>query len=292
MQVIKLSAILLSFFKLMVIPLLLTSCQRIDNRTDKIARVYDNYLYLSDIQNILSSGISGQDSTDYVNNYIDAWIRQQLILHQAEQSLQSDDKDIAQQIEEYRRSLLIFKFESEVIRRKLDTIVDEIEIEKYYNANPQNFELKDNIVRVNYVKLLHKAPNISLFRKYVQSSDNADKTKLIDLCQRYAVNFFLDDDTWLFFTDVLKEIPIKTYDKEAYLKNNRFIEFQDSAYLYLLNIKGFQISESISPLSFERDRIKSMIINKRKTMLIAKMHDEIYLEAIRKGKIEISRKQQ
>ena len=110
---------------------------------------------------------------------------------------------------------------------------------------------------------------------------------MLNFCQKYAVNYFLDDESWLLFNDLLKEIPIKTYNQENYLQNNRYIEIKDSLYSYFLNIKGFRIKESLSPINFEKDNIKKIIINKRKVKLINDIHDKIYQDAVKHKDFEI-----
>jgi hypothetical protein len=82
-------------------------------------------------------------------------------------------------------------------------------------------------------------------------------------------------------------IPIKLYDKEQYLRNNRFVETQDSSYIYLVNIKGFKIKDNVSPLSFETDNIRNLILNQRKLKLIEEMENKIYSEAVKNGEAEI-----
>ena len=89
------------------------------------------------------------------------------------------------------------------------------------------------------------------------------------------------------FDDLLKEIPIKTYNKEQFLQNNRLVEVQDSAYIYFVNIKGFKIKDSVSPLSFEKDNIKNIILNKRKLELIDSMNKDIYDNALKNKNFEI-----
>ena len=89
------------------------------------------------------------------------------------------------------------------------------------------------------------------------------------------------------FDDLLKEIPIKTYDQEQFLHNNRNIEIEDSTTLYLISIRDFKIKNSLSPLSFERNNIRNMIINQRKLSLVAEMEQQAYDDARRKGDFEI-----
>jgi len=48
-----------------------------------------------------------------------------------------------------------------------------------------------------------------------------------------------------------------------------------------------KIRESLSPLSFVRDDIRVLIINKRKLDLIREMENTTYEEALRKNEFEI-----
>jgi hypothetical protein len=114
-----------------------------------------------------------------------------------------------------------------------------------------------------------------------------DREQLAGYCHQFAENFYLDDNSWLLFDDLLKEIPIQTYNKELFLQNNRFVEVVDSLHNYFLNIKGFKIRNSLSPLSFEKENIKNIILNKRKLELIMKMKQDVYNDALNNKKIEI-----
>ena len=190
---------------------------------------------------------------------------------------------------DYRNSLITHAYEEELVSQKLDTVISEDEIEKFYNENQSNFELKDNIIKVIYLKLSRKSPKIEKAKQWYKSDNPKDRKLLEDYCHQYAFNYYLDDQSWLLFDDLLKEIPIKTYDKEQFLRNNRFIELEDSSNLYLVNIKGFKIRNSISPLSFETDNIRNMIINERKLKLIEEMESKgVYGDdAKKKGEIEV-----
>jgi len=256
---------------------------------DVIARVYDKEFYKENINNIIPKGTSAKDSVNILKSYLNNWVRQELILHRAESNISDKSvyDEIDKQLEDYKSSLITYAYERELVRQKLDTIVTDKEIEKYYNENQDNFTLKDNIIRVLYLKLRKKDSKFDLVKSWYKSENGADRALLEKYCKQSALNYFLDDNTWLLFDDLLKEIPIKTYDKEQFLKNNRYIEIQDSTGVYLVNIKGFKIKDSLSPLSFEKDNIKSMILNKRKLELIGQMEDNTYQEALKNNDFEI-----
>jgi len=267
--------------------ILLSSCNIFNkNKSDNIvARAYDKYLYDSDLTGIIPHGTTATDSISIIKNYINNWIRQKVILHKAEQNLINKQRNFTKQLENYRNSLIIYEYEKNLVSQKLDTNITEQEIINYYNNNKKNFELKDNIVRVVYVKLHLNSPDIKKVKNLYKSDKTQDREKLTKYCYKYAVNFFFDD-SWLIFNDLLKEIPINTYNQENYLKNHRFIEIKDSLYYYFVNIKGFKIKESTSPLSLEKENIKNIILNKRKIRFINNMHNKIFKDALKNNDFE------
>lgn len=269
--------------------LLLFSCKsNTSENVGAVARVNNAYLYAEAVKNIIPPGTKSTDSIALAKQFINNWIREQLILEKAEQNLTPEQKNVDKELADYRRSLISFIYQRELVNQKLDTVVSNQSIEEYYNTNKNNFELKDNIIKVIYVKVDKKAPKLDKLRMLYKSEQEKDKEALVAYCKQYAQNFYLDDSSWLLFNDLIKEIPIQpNYNPELFLQNNRFIELADSANLYLVNIKGFKIKNSISPLAFERENIKNIILNKRKLDLINKMKDEVYNDAISKNEFEI-----
>lgn len=252
-----------------------------------IAKADNVYLYADEITNLVPVGTSAKDSLDLLKKFIDNWVRESLVIQKAENNLTDEQKDVEKQLEDYRKSLITYSYEKELVKQKLDTVVSNEEIEQYYNNNQPDFELKDNIIKVIYVKVNKKAPGIEKLKKWYKSDNMKDREQLAGYCHQFAENFYLDDNSWLLFDDLLKEIPIQTYNKELFLQNNRFVEVTDSLNEYFLNIKGFKIRNSISPLSFEKENIKNIILNKRKLELITKMKQDVYNDAANNKKIEI-----
>ena len=274
---------------ILVLLIIITGCSAFFKKKTEhaVARVYNDYLYESDLKSVIPKGTLAKDSISLAKSYIDTWIHQRLVIHQAEQNLTSDQMDFTQQLENYKNSLIIYTYENELVRQKLDTLVTDENIEMYYDANQQNFQLKDNIVQLQYVKLPLKSAFVKQFRKLLNSDNPVDKTRLSQQCEQYASDYFLDDQNWLPFNDLLKQIPIKTYNQEEFLKNHRELEYQDSAFIYLVRFRDFKIKESVSPLSFEKEHIRNIILNKRKIDLTRKMREDIFEHAQKKNDFEI-----
>jgi hypothetical protein len=252
-----------------------------------IATVYNYNLYEKDLSAAIPVGLTPEDSTRRAENFINSWVREMLLLSKAESNLPANDPEMEQKLRDYKNSLIIYAYETELVQQKLDTLVSDVEIENYYNEHAADFQLRDNIVKVIYVKVDNKAPNMPKLKTLVKSDKPADRDELDKYCRQYATNYYLDDNSWLLFDDLLKEVPIQTYNRELFLENNRFVEVADSSHTYYLNIKGFMTRNSQSPLSFEKENIRSIIINQRKLELVDKMHDDLYNEAVEKNSIKI-----
>ncbi len=274
---------------LILLLVLATSCSAFFKKKSErvLARVYDDYLYVSDVKGVVTPGTPSKDSISITRGFIENWIRQRLILQQAEKNLTSSQLDFSKQLENYKNSLTIYEYENALVRQNLDTLITDEETQNYYDANQQNFLLKDNIVQIQYVKLPLKSTWSKQIKKLLSSDNQDDKNKLADLCEKQAADYFLDNQNWLLFSDLLKQIPIKSYNQEDFLKNHRELEYQDSLFLYLVRFNDFKIKESVSPLSFEKQRIHDIILNKRKIDLINRMQDDIYTSSQKKNVFEI-----
>jgi hypothetical protein len=258
-----------------------------ENREDAVARVYDHYLYKADLAGIVPQGSKPKDSLEITKTFINNWIRQTLLLHQAQSNLTDEQQDFTKQLEDYHNSLVIYEYESKLIRQKLDTVVSAKEVEDYYAANQANFELRENIVQANYVTLSKISPLAAKFRTLLKSDRPADKEKLQELCQSSAAASSLDDENWIPFNDLVKKIPLTVSDQVDFLESNKYVELQDSVFRYLVRIKSFKTKESVSPLSFEAVNIRSIILNKRKLELVSRMQEDIFQEAMKKKNFEL-----
>lgn len=258
-----------------------------EDEKEILVKAYGKKLTAAQLKQVIPEGTPEQDSIQMAKSFINNWIRQQVVLNLAEKNLPDHMKQVEKQLEEYRNSLITYIYESELINQKLDTIVSDEEIEAYYKENPRNFELKDNILKTVYVKVKQEAPKLDKLRQWFRSENEKDKQLLADYCFQFASDFRLDEENWILFDELLKSVPIKTYSQEHFLRNNRIIEISDSANIYLIKIIDFKIRESLSPLAFEKENIKAIILNKRKLELIKKMETEAIRKALSRNEVEI-----
>ena len=268
--------------------LLLQGCDLFSKKSKEIivAECYGKYLYESDL-NSLAQGVDATDSIARVNAYIDSWVRQQLLLHQAEANLSPGELDFTKQIEEYRNSLVVYAYETQLISQKLDTVISEAEIETYYEQNKESFVVRNTLVRVAYVVLDEKCKQKNDFRMLMSDHDTLMLQKLDALATDYALTSYLDVDQWMRLDRLTEIIPLEIYNVESFLKKSKFVSFDKDGMLYLARIEDYLLEESISPIEMERDNIKALILMRRKKDLIDRMQTSLYEDAQREHAIEV-----
>jgi len=272
----------------------LISCNLLPSGEEKqekaIARVYDKYLYANDLKGVVPKGTAANDSAEITVAYINNWVRQELLLKQAEDNLDDANIDFSEQIEQYRNSLVIYAYESELVKQKLDTVVPASEIEEYYSKNQSNFYLRENIVLASYVILDKDSPVANKAKTLLQSKRPADMEKLQTLCQENGADYLISDGTWMSFADLSRKIPLSVDDQQDFLSKNRYYEVKDTTSLYFVAISAYKSKESISPLNFETANIRTILLNKRKAELLSRMEDDLIGDAMKKNKYEIFKK--
>ncbi|MDR2906470.1 MAG: hypothetical protein LBU91_00570, partial [Bacteroidales bacterium] len=114
-----------------------------------------------------------------------------------------------------------------------------------------------------------------------------DWLKLSDLCQKVSTNYFLDNDRWIYFNDLLKEIPIEVYNQEEFLRTRKQFQVPEENWEYYVNILEYRAEEDFSPIEFEREKIKNIILNNRKVKLIESLRTEVMVEGQENNWFEI-----
>ena len=272
--------------RLLLCLLLLVTVSCFNNNKDEIvASVNEQDLLISEIINQMPIGT--KDSVFFIQQYKNNWIRKKLLNYNAEINLRSDLIDYEKQIEEYKSSLLIYTYKQQLLNQNFDTTISDLEIEEYYNKNRNEFNINRNIFKGRYIVVDKLAPKLkSLSRWY--KSDNKDKVKkLNNYCKQFAKEYYLDDSEWQYFSRIDDKIRELISDEKYFLRNTKGVWFEDEFSRYYIYIKDYQINGSISPLSIEREKIRNVLLNKKKLSFFAKLEDELYQNALNRGKIKI-----
>ncbi len=253
-----------------------------------VARVGNSFLYEAELEGLVPNGSSSQDSAFIIDRFIDNWIKKELVVQEASKNVQFDASKIERRVEEYRYALISYEYQRLRVEQALNSDITEDEIQNYYEQNLENFILKQNIIRGRFMKLAKEAQKKSDVRRWIKSSRPQDLEQLKSYAFQFALNYSLEDSTWLNFDEVIKNSPFSTIsNKIQFLRRNRYIEETDSSYLYLFKIDEYKISDEISPLEFVKEDIRSIILNKRRVELAKNLENDIYERAKENEDFEI-----
>ena len=257
--------------------------------SDKIvARVNNQYLYASEVNDHIRANLSSADSTSMAKNYINAWVKEQLLLEKAVFNLNpSQQTSLENLIRQYRNDIFIKTYQEEWLKSRMDTLVTSQEIEAYYDENKQNFKLHQDLVRGRYVQLPLTNFNKASVSRALRRFNESDRNYLDSISLQFN-SADLNDSVWFrpqaFFNRINRSSP-EEYDR--YLKSKRFFEIEDSIDLYLVFVEEVRRRNEIAPLSHINPTLKQILLNKRKLETMRQFDNDILEEAIKNKTLEI-----
>lgn len=111
------------------------------------ARVGAYELTVAELEEIIPDGLSPEDSAAFARQYISSWVRDMIFLDRAESELSASEKDVSKELEDYRKSLLKYRYQQKYIAEHLDSLVTAEEISEYYESNPEKFRQPDGTLQ-------------------------------------------------------------------------------------------------------------------------------------------------
>ena len=248
----------------------------------KIAQLDDHVLRESELNYIIEKGSWDNDSE---NQAIDKWMKQAIILTYFDSLSTEQQDEINYKLKDYKASLIRYEIENIRIERMLDTVVTEKEMLEFYESNKKDFELSDFIVKVLYLKVPYNAPDIDKANRWYMLRQPKDTVHITDYANKYAANFFYNKEKWVYFDDIMKEIPLEGIDKEKFILNKTKTSFEENGYVYYLNILDYRLKNAPSPFSMEKEHIKQRILTRRITQLRETLSKQLIDETIEKHEI-------
>lgn len=263
--------------------LCLASCQR--KRDKVVAQVYNHKLFLSEVVSGLPSGLSPEDSVAMVKDYIDSWVKERLILHEAEHNLSLREKNFDKQLEDYRRSLLINTYYDKLVSDTNMFVITDQEVEAFGRDFDGRYTVEKEIVKVNYVKLSANSKLIAPVKAILFNEFRRQEQKdQLPLLFGDSVEYMLDDNTWLYLEDVRAEVPFDL--KEGDLKaHHQYVEKTIDGNHYLLVVLDYKNQRAASETEEERAAVRMMLTNQHKRQFIENHINELYEKALKDGAV-------
>ena len=231
---------------------------------------------LSEINQMLPQGITSNDSVQYITSYAERWVRQALLMYEADKQI-ANDPNIDALVRDYRASLVKHKYEQQLVDKLLDTVVNPVEIEKYYEDHKNEFKLQSSIIKCHFVKIPSNVTNINDVEEWWKNrSEEASMNKLKDFCSKNNSFYILNNEIWTRANELQMLIPAsKCTFSELTTSGTSFVR-NDDKYTYFLNVKKVTRSGENAPADYVDDQIRKLIINDRKMKFLDEKIEEMY----------------
>ena len=268
----------------------LTSCRAISSflsKEEAVAEVGSARLYRSDLNMVIPKGIAYEDSVRLAKSYINTWALDQVFLSIAEQQLSKSEKDVTRELEDYRTSLLKYRYEQLYVNERLDTAVSDDKVEEYYEAHKDKFILRRPLVKARFLKISAESPTLKELKKKMSSEEVNDLFDADSLAYSSALKFEIWQNNWVDIALVASELGMDYTSVLASMKG-KWVERTDTTGIMTVAYISEIISEGhVAPIEYSTPSIKDMIISVRKQQLVSTLERDLLNEARENGQFVI-----
>lgn len=245
-----------------------------------VAKVGEEKLFLSELQEYIPEYASPEDSVSLARQYINSWAAEQIYMQAASSTLTKEEMDVTPELEDYRRSLIKYRYEQRYVNDRLDTLITDAQIEEYYNAHKDDFTLSRPILKVRFVDVMEDSPSKDLILKMMSSKQYNDVERADTLAHSAALRYFDKSDTWMDAAILAKEFGMDYTAMLAGLKND-FIKIEpegrgDLMAAYVVDM----IKSGTAPLEYCRETIRDIILSARKHELVESLERDLLEDAV------------
>jgi hypothetical protein len=267
------------------------SCQQTTSSETKkpdpliLAQVFDYKLTFDDIKDLIQGYTSPEDSIQQVRSLTDHWVRDRLLLVEAEKNFPKE-VNMNKLLEDYRQSLVMHFFEQQVIEERLDTVITENDLQRYYEANKEQHRLESGILRGYYFKIKKPLGRKDKILKWWRDFPVANYEDVLSYGSKHSRTNWPDTSEWHEMNMIVQLFPEGTLSPPA-IRSNRGIVREDSDYIYLLFPLEVYYERDIAPLSRIRSQAARYIIHQRELELLESIKKEIYDRDIKLDQVKI-----
>lgn len=261
------------------------ACQPVPQTDKQLARVHNRVLYLSQLDGLFPEGTTREDSLIIIRSFTNRWIREALILHEAEQN-RPDNLNIEQLVEDYRASLLKNSYEQVLVEQLLDSTITQQQLMDFYEKNKEQYQLETPIIRCHFVKAPIPEAGTDSLRIWWNRADAESLTKLETYCLEAGTPYILNDSIWNRLEEVAIELPKGTLTQDN-VSSKKDFQQRDNEYQYFLKVFEVKNRTEIAPLGYIEEQARKVILHSRKLKLLQEKKEELYDLELRRNNIEV-----
>ena len=252
-----------------------------------VARVGEHRLMRSELAAYIPAGVSSEDSLALAQSYIKSWAEDLIFLDMAEKHLSAEEKDVTKDLEDYRRTLLKYRYEERYINDRLDTLISDEAVRNYYREHMDKFLVDRPLLKVRYMIIPADSRSLKTIRELMSSDDAMDAIAADSLAFTAALRYVDSSDAWMDAIILARELGTDEVSMMSALRN-RTIEFVgDDGLLRVAYVVDMVQKGSPAPLDYCEERIKDVLLSARKHELVGGLERDLLNDALAKGKFVI-----
>lgn len=251
-----------------------------------IARVKNEFLYLSDVQPLVQS-LGKEDSAKLVAAYAESWVKKNLMLQKAEEYISETETGITKKVEDYRESLLLYEYEKEFIQQKLDEAVTGKDIETYYEKYKESYTLEQDVSLINYIVISPKAKDFAYYKSLFGKMDDEDNVRTLEgYLQSAAKGFNITGGVWKTNKSFSDDFGLN--EKEiASATGKMYKEFKTGDINTYIRVVETRHKGEAIPLPLVNEQIRETLLSKKRITLLRDMYDQLLEESKKKNEVEL-----
>ena len=264
-----------------IVLLAMTSCETVTSFVRElrygqvVAKVGSHRLYASELASYIPDSASPEDSTRLALQYINTWASDQLFTDVAEMELSKSEKNVDSELEDYRHSLLKYRYEQKYVNQRLDTAVTKAQIEKYYDDHAENFKLSLPIAKAVYMNISADSPNLEIIKKKMRSDKPEARIEADSIAFSSAFRYTDFGDRWVDLVKLSREVGTD-YGTLLSQVRDGYAELPDgNGNLNIVYFFSLMRAGQTGPVEYFEEQIRDIILSTRKQALLSRLERDL-----------------
>ena len=250
-----------------------------------LATVHNKSLYVSDMPGMFPDGTGSEDSVMIIENYVRRWVRDAVLMHEAEQNV-PQDLNIDKLVRDYRASLIRHNYEEYLVTEMLDSVVTEQELVEFYEKSKEQFQLEAAVMRCFFLKIPTGSPEAERVRQWWEGGTEQDVQFLQSWASTNAKVSYLNDSLWYKVAEIAAYLPKGTLNEGNVVAKRDFRQ-KDGEYDYYFKMLELVKRKEIPPLSYVEGQARKYILHRRQTKLLEDLKEQMFEKEMRDNNVRV-----
>lgn len=255
--------------------------QQRSDRKNAVAEVDGRYLYEHEVTGMIPQGTSPEDSMRIAEMYIMQWAKNQLVYGTAKRHI-SDTTDIARRVEQYRRQLIVYTYEQQLVNQRMPKEVTQDEVKNFYDEHSSELLLGEPIMKGRIIVVPQSSVNDSKTSKLLKDHSADGITELHRFAAANAYKYIVSDEDFVPVSQVRRLLPGMPEVNWANPPSG-LVRWDSDNMSAIMLISESRATGQVMPLQFAEQEIKNIILNQRKTDFLQDFEQQLLDRAIADG---------